>query len=100
MDLDLPRLRHIADLSELSLSAEEERTLAIDIGRIVAYVAELEAVDTTDVPPTAHLAGVEPTVSGEGWRDDVVKPGLSHDEALGGAPRVDSDGFAVPAFVE
>lgn len=100
MDLDLERLRHMAELCELSLSEEEERRLVGEVGRIVAYVAELDAIDTTGVPPTAHVAGIEPARSGEGWRNDVAKPGLSHDDALAGAPRAEHDGFAVPGFVE
>jgi aspartyl-tRNA(Asn)/glutamyl-tRNA(Gln) amidotransferase subunit C len=100
MDLDLDRIRHVAELSELSLTADEERRLAVEIGRIVAYVAELEAIDTTDVPPTAHVSGIEPTRSGDGWREDEVKPGLSHDDALAAAPQAAHDGFAVPTFVE
>jgi aspartyl-tRNA(Asn)/glutamyl-tRNA(Gln) amidotransferase subunit C len=99
-DLDLDQIRHIAVLAELSLSDDEERRLAAEVGRIVAYVAELDAIDTTDVPPTAHVAGIEPTRSGDGWRDDVVKPGLSHEDALAAAPDAEHDGFAVPGFVE
>ena len=100
MDLDLDQLRHMAVLAELSLGEDEERRLAVEIGRIVAYVAELETIDTTSIPPTAHVAGIEPVRSGDGWRDDVAKPGLSHDEALAGAPRAEHEGFAVPGFVE
>jgi len=100
MDLDLERIRHVAMLAELSLTEEEERRLAGEIGRIVAYVAELDAIDTTDVPPTAHVAGIEPTRSEDGWREDVVKPGLSHEDALAAAPQVEHGGFAVPGFVE
>ena len=100
MDLDLERIRHVATLAELSLTEEEERRLATEIGRIVAYVAELDAIDTEGVPPTAHVAGIEPTRSGEGWREDAVKPGLSHEDALAAAPHVEHDGFAVPGFVE
>ncbi|MDB5219134.1 MAG: Aspartyl-tRNA(Asn) amidotransferase subunit [Myxococcaceae bacterium] len=100
VDLDLERIRHVATLAELSLTAEEERRLAGEIGRIVAYVAELEAIDTTDVPPTAHVAGIEPTRSEDGWRADVIVPGLSHEDALAGAPHAEHGGFAVPGFVE
>lgn len=99
-DLDLERIRHVAQLAELSLSAEEERRLAGEIGRIVAFFAELDGIDTTDVPPTAHVAGIEPAASEEGWREDVVKPGIDHDEALAAAPRAEHGGFAVPTFVE
>ncbi len=100
MNHDLERLRHVANLAELSLSEEEEQRFAGELGRILTLFAELDAIDTTDVPPTAHVAGVEPVSSEEGWRADVVLPGLSHDEALAGAPSVDHDGFAVPTFVE
>ena len=98
--LDLARLRHIATLAELSLGVEEEQRLATEVGRIVAYFAELDAIDTTDVPPTAYVSGIEPTRSEDGWREDVTAPGLSHEDALAGAPEVSHDGFAVPSFVE
>lgn len=100
MDLDLERIRHVATLAELSLTEEEELRLASEIGRIVAYVAELDAIDTTDVPPTAHVAGIEPVRSEDGWREDVIRPGLSHEDALAAAPQVEHGGFAVPGFVE
>ena len=74
--------------------------MAEEVGRILAYVAELEAIDTTDVPPTAHVAGIEPTQSEHGWRPDATRPGLSHDDALAGAPHAEHEGFAVPSFVE
>jgi len=99
-DQDLARLRHVAQLSELSLSEDEETRFAGELRRIVALFAELDAIDTTDVPPTAHVAGIEPVRSEEGWREDVAKPGLDHDEALAAAPRVEHGGFAVPTFVE
>ena len=100
MDLDLERIRHVATLAELSLTDEEQRRLAVEIGRIVAYVAELDAVDTAGVPATAHLAGIEPARSEQGWRPDTIKLGLSHDDALAGAPHIEHGGFAVPGFVE
>jgi aspartyl-tRNA(Asn)/glutamyl-tRNA(Gln) amidotransferase subunit C len=93
-------IRHVAELAELSLTDEEEKRLANEIGRIVAYCAELAAIDTTNVPPTAHAFGIEPVHSGEGWREDATKPCLSHEDALAGAPRAEHGGFAVPSFVE
>lgn len=99
-DLDLARLRHMAELAELSLSEEEESRFAGEVGRILAYVAELDAVDTTEVSPTAHVAGIEPTRSEDGWREDVAVPGLSHEDALAAAPHAEHGGFAVPSFVD
>lgn len=98
--MDLAQIRHVAELAELSLTEEEEKKLAGEIGRIVAYVAELEHVDTKDVPPTAHALGIVPARAEQGWREDEPRAGLTHEEALAGAPRAEHDGFSVPTFVE
>ena len=98
--MDLDGIRHVAELAELSLTEEEEQRMASEVGRILAYVAELDAVDTEGVPPTAHVSGIEPSRSEEGWRPDEPLPGLTHDDALAAAPRVEQGGFAVPGFVE
>jgi aspartyl-tRNA(Asn)/glutamyl-tRNA(Gln) amidotransferase subunit C len=94
--MDRAQIRHVAELAELELTDEEEERLAAEIGRIVAYVAELSAIDTDDVPPTANvMKGDESPL-----RPDEPMPGLSHDEALAGAPRAAHGGFVVPTFVE
>lgn len=62
----------------------------------MAYVEELGAVDTSAAKAAEACDGA--TVS-PAWRADVVVPGLSRDDALGGAPRATGAGFAVPGFV-
>jgi aspartyl-tRNA(Asn)/glutamyl-tRNA(Gln) amidotransferase subunit C len=94
--MDRAQIRHVAELAELSLTDEEEEKMAQEIGRIVDYVTELGAIDTADVPPTAHLSGMGSTV----FRPDEPAPSLSHDEALEQAPQTEHGGFAVPTFVE
>jgi aspartyl-tRNA(Asn)/glutamyl-tRNA(Gln) amidotransferase subunit C len=98
MNVDLDRVRHVARLAELSLTSEEEPRLAAELSRIVTLFAELDSVDTTDVPPTTHITGDGPSEST--WRHDAACAGLPHDEALRGAPCVEQGGFAVPGFVE
>ncbi len=93
--MDRAQIRHVAELAELELTDEEEERLAAEIGRIVAYVHELDAIDTKDVPPTAHVMAETPPL-----REDEPQPGLSHDDALAGAPRAAHGGFEVPTFVE
>lgn len=94
--MDLAQIRHVAQLAELRLDEAEEHTFAAEVGRIVAYFEELDAVDTTGVPPTTHIAA-----TGEApLRADEVKPGIEHDAALAGAPRAAHGGFSVPTFVE
>lgn len=96
--MDVARIRHVAALAELSLTPDEEQRLVGEIGRIVAYVEELSAVDTTGVPPTGQALGDEAERSGV-LRDDVVVPGLSNEEALAAAPQAEHGGFSVPTFV-
>jgi aspartyl-tRNA(Asn)/glutamyl-tRNA(Gln) amidotransferase subunit C len=86
---------HLAKLASLSLSDDEADHLAADLARIAAYVEQLESLDTSGVPPTAHVR-----LERMPLRDDQVVPCLPHDEALAQAPRVEEEGFAVPAFVE
>jgi aspartyl-tRNA(Asn)/glutamyl-tRNA(Gln) amidotransferase subunit C len=95
--MDVKQIRHVAMLAQLSLSEEEERRMADEVGKILAYVKELDAIDTSNVPPTAHIG-----LSGgqDAWRRDASEHGLAHDDALAGAPSAEHGGFAVPRFVE
>ena len=88
-------VQHVAKLASLSLSPAEVDRFAAELARIVSYVEQLAGLDTTDVPPTAHVL-----IDRTPWREDEVLPCLTRDEALAQAPRVEGDGFAVPTFVE
>ena len=94
--MDLAQIRHVAQLAELRLDEKEELEMVTQMSAIVAYFAELDAVDTSNVPPTTHVAA-----SGEApLRADEHRDGIPHDEALAGAPRASHGGFSVPTFVE
>ncbi|MCL2724544.1 MAG: Asp-tRNA(Asn)/Glu-tRNA(Gln) amidotransferase subunit GatC [Polyangiaceae bacterium] len=97
--MDKAQIHHVAELAELSLTEVEEQRLAVEMSAILTYVAELDALDTSDVPPTMQTiaADREPERS---WRSDEVRPGLSHEDALAQAPSVEHEGFSVPSFVE
>jgi aspartyl-tRNA(Asn)/glutamyl-tRNA(Gln) amidotransferase subunit C len=92
-----PRIdvQHVAKLASLSLSEAEAERFAKELATIVDYVAQLDALDTRDVPPTAHVQ-----LDRMPLRADEARPCLPHDEALAQAPAVDEGGFAVPTFVE
>lgn len=85
----------LARLAHLDLSAEEADRLTGDLARILAYVRQLEELDVSVVPPTAHVQ-----VERLPLRADEERPSLPREVALGEAPRVQDDGFAVPAFVD
>ena len=93
--IDGALVRHVAALASLSLSDDEAARLVGELGELVAYMTLLDGLDTTGVPPMAHVERSRMPL-----RHDEPAPGLSHEEALGQAPRVEGEGFAVPAFVD
>jgi len=84
---------HLARLSRLELSEAEIERFGRQLGDILAFARQVEAVDTSAVmdalsapPAPVHL------------RDDVIQPSLERDDALAPAARTDRDGglFTVP----
>src|SRR5512143_1711227 len=88
-------VRRIARLSHLDLTVEEVERLTHELGGILAYVKQLEELDTSAVPPTAHVQ-----IDRAPLRADDPESSLPRDLALREAPKVAADGFAVPAFVD
>jgi aspartyl-tRNA(Asn)/glutamyl-tRNA(Gln) amidotransferase subunit C len=95
MALTTTEVLHIARLANLALTPPEVDRLTSELGAILAHIEQLNEVDTTGVPGTAHLA-----VLAMPLRADEHVQGLSEDDALGGAARVVAGGFAVPRFVD
>jgi aspartyl-tRNA(Asn)/glutamyl-tRNA(Gln) amidotransferase subunit C len=93
--ITIDEVRRIAGLAHLALSPEETERMTRELGSILAYVRQLEAIDVTGVPPTAHVQ-----IDRLPLRPDEVHLGLHHELALAEAPRTSQDGFAVPAFVD
>lgn len=80
-----------ARLARLALTAEEVDAFTSQLAQIVQYIELLAEVDTTDVEPMAHGAGVTNV-----FRADEVRPSLSRDLALSNAPNRDEECFRVP----
>jgi len=95
MKVDRALVLHVAKLSSLSLSDDEADRFARELGSIVEHVATLDALDTREVPPTAHVQ-----LDRMPLRTDEARPCLSHEDALAQAPGHDEAGFTVPTFVE
>jgi aspartyl-tRNA(Asn)/glutamyl-tRNA(Gln) amidotransferase subunit C len=93
--ITLDEVRAIARLAHLSLAPEEETRMTREIGAVLAYVRQLQELDVTGVPPTAHVQ-----IERLPLREDEPRQSLPHELALREAPRVERGGFAVPAFVD
>ena len=85
---------HLADLARIDLSDAELDHLAPQLSVILESVAAIQGVAGDDVPPTSH-----PVPLTNVFRDDVVVPGLSAEQALSGAPEAEQQRFSVPRIL-
>lgn len=88
-------VKHIAKLARLAISEEALPRTTEQVGRILAFFDELNELDTTGVPMTAH-----PIPVSNAFREDVVRPSLGADKALANAPHREGDYFRVPKILE
>jgi aspartyl-tRNA(Asn)/glutamyl-tRNA(Gln) amidotransferase subunit C len=88
------QVAHLADLARIDLSDAELDHLAPQLSVILDSIASLQGVAGEDVPPTSH-----PVPLTNVFREDVVVPGLTPEEALSGAPESDQQRFSVPRIL-
>lgn len=93
-DMTPETVRHLADLARIALSDEDIIRLAGELSAIVDSVEAVQRVAGDDVPPTSH-----PIPLGNVFREDVVGPTLSTEDALAGAPDHDGSRFRVTAIL-
>lgn len=87
-------VRHLADLARIDLSDAELDHLAPQLSVILDSVASISEVAAEEVPPTSHAISLTNV-----FRDDVVEPSLSAEEALSGAPAQEQQRFEVPRIL-
>lgn len=74
-------VEHVAALARLGLSEDELAGMQTQLSRILEAVAKLRDVDTSSIGPTAQVIALENVM-----RDDIVRPGLTHESALANSP--------------
>jgi aspartyl-tRNA(Asn)/glutamyl-tRNA(Gln) amidotransferase subunit C len=85
---------HLANLARIDLDDAELDHLAPQLSVILESVASINDVAGDDVPPTSHALPLTNV-----FRDDVVTPGLTAEQALAMAPAVDQQRFSVPRIL-
>jgi aspartyl-tRNA(Asn)/glutamyl-tRNA(Gln) amidotransferase subunit C len=85
---------HVARLARLDLTEAEVEKLVVDLGAVLDHAADVEALDTAGVPPTAH-----PLPLVNVFRPDEPRPGLDRDEVLAMAPDAAEGRFKVPPIL-
>jgi aspartyl-tRNA(Asn)/glutamyl-tRNA(Gln) amidotransferase subunit C len=96
-------VRHVADLASLELTPEELPRLAKNLNEILGYIAQLNELDTHDVPAMAQASevlGLAPVEHGEALRRDEVKSATDRTEVMREAPESDERFFKVPKVIE
>ena len=93
--IDEAEVRHISHLARLKPTEAEAQLFAEQLSAILAYMDQLNEVDTDKVPPTAHPLPVSNV-----FREDQAHRPLTPDQALANAPQRDGNFFAVPKVLD
>ena len=95
MKISRSEVAHVARLARLALDEAELDVLTGDMDAILAYVDQLNRLDTTGIVPTAHAVPMA-----NAFRPDQVRPSFPPEQALANAPQPDPAGFRVPRVIE
>ena len=95
MSVDQATVRRIAHLARIAVSEAEVPHLQSEINAILAFVAELDAVDVEGVEPMTSVIPMKLPM-----REDVVTDGEISAKVLANAPLTERGFFLVPKVVE
>lgn len=87
-------IAHLAKLARMNVTEEELDLFVGRLDRVLNEVAKVSEVASDDIPPMTHAVALT-----NAFRDDEVRPGLSQEEALSGAPAVEDGRFRVPRIL-
>jgi aspartyl-tRNA(Asn)/glutamyl-tRNA(Gln) amidotransferase subunit C len=92
--LSRQEVAHVARLARLALSEEELDRYTVQLAAVLEHAADVEALDTSGVPPTAHPLELLNVL-----RADEVRPSLDREEVLAMAPEAEDGRFRVPRIL-
>ncbi len=84
----------LAALARIDMNPAELDRMAGQISAIVDAVAKVQEAVSEDTPATSH-----PLPLGNVHREDDVRPSLTQEEALSGAPAAEDGRFRVPRIL-
>ena len=87
-------VRKVAKLARLEIADDQLEIYTSQLEKILAYVAQLEEVETDDVSPTTRAVEVVNVV-----REDSVKASNMLEELLDQAPQREGNFFRVPKIL-
>ncbi len=87
-------VKHIAKLAHLELSEAQIARYCEQLSDILAHIAKLNRLDTTEISPTANAVQADSSL-----RADQVRPPLTNEKLLQNAPAAQDGQFKVPAVL-
>jgi aspartyl-tRNA(Asn)/glutamyl-tRNA(Gln) amidotransferase subunit C len=85
---------NLARLARIELSEAELEVLAPQLDVILESVARVSDVAAQDIPPTSHALPLTNV-----FREDEIRPSLSREQVLAGAPAAEQMRFRVPKIL-
>jgi len=85
---------YVARLARIDLTDDELGLYAVQLATVIGHAAELAALDTDGVEPTAHPLPLRNVT-----RADEPRPSLDRAEVLAQAPAVEDGRFRVPPIL-
>ncbi|MEY3084130.1 MAG: hypothetical protein RL037_310 [Bacteroidota bacterium] len=95
MQISEDTILHIAKLARLEFRGEELEAIRKDMEKIIGFMDNLSAIDTSHVEPLIFMSDERNVL-----RDDIASTTVSKDEALMNAPKKDSDYFRIPKVLD
>jgi aspartyl-tRNA(Asn)/glutamyl-tRNA(Gln) amidotransferase subunit C len=96
MSLTLKEVEHIATLARLELTEEQKVRYTEQLSHILNYIAKLQELDTSNVPPT-NGGGSVPQMP---LRADEARPSLDREQLLANTNHKENNQFKIPPVFE
>ena len=95
MAIDAATVKKVARLASIRIAEDRLEPLAAELSGILAWIEQLDEVDTEGVAPMASTEAVTLPM-----REDVVTEGGDASRVLANAPKTVNNFFVVPKVVE
>lgn len=104
----LEQVLRVAELAQLELREDEQQEMLRDLNAILGHVAQLNELDTREVPAMTQVNAMvhadeghaNAVDAGNVLRDDSLRPSLDRAKVMATAPDTDGTYFKVPKVIE
>ena len=104
----LEQVLRVAELAQLELREDEQQEMLRDLNAILGHVAQLNELDTRDIPPMTQVNAVmhgggslaDSLDAGNVLRDDSIRSSFDRAKVMATAPETDGTYFKVPKVIE